>query len=79
MQRVGGACLCAIAPAGNTAPIEEMSQRWQAVGNTVSKFTGPRFEPQASRSRINDRVTAGTQAGAFWLTFEDIWLLRTAF
>ena len=36
---------------GNTAPFEEMSQRWRAVGNTVSDLTGPRFEPQTSRSR----------------------------
>ena len=42
---------------GNTAPFEEMSQRWQAVGNTVSNLTGPRFEPQTSRSR-DERVTA---------------------
>ena len=42
---------------GNTAPFEEMSQRWRAVGNTVSNLTGPRFEPQTSRSR-DERVTA---------------------
>ena len=42
---------------GNTAPFEEMSQRWRAVGNTVSDLTGPRFEPQTSRSR-DERVTA---------------------
>ena len=42
---------------GNTAPFEEMSQRWRAVGNTVSNLTGPRFEPQTSRSR-GERVTA---------------------
>ena len=34
-----------------------MSQRWRAVGNTVSDLTGPRFEPQTSRSR-EERVTA---------------------
>ena len=34
-----------------------MSQRWRAVGNTVSDLTGPRFELQASRSR-DERVTA---------------------
>ena len=28
-----------------------MSQRWRAVGNTVSDLTGPRFEPQTSCSR----------------------------
>ena len=42
---------------GNTAPFEEMSQRWRAVGDTVSDLTGPRFESQTSRSR-DERVTA---------------------
>ena len=41
----------------NKAPFEEMSQRWRAVGNTVSDLTGPRFEPQTSRS-IAEHVTA---------------------
>ena len=27
-------------------PFEEMLRRWQAVGNTVSDLTGPRFESQ---------------------------------
>ena len=36
---------------------EEMSQRWRAVGSTVSDLTGPRFEPQTSRSR-DECVTA---------------------
>ena len=36
---------------GNTAPFEGMLQRWRAVGNTVFDLTGPRYEPQASRSR----------------------------
>ena len=35
----------------NTALFEEMLQRWQAVGNTVSDLTGLRFEPQTSRCR----------------------------
>ena len=43
--------------ARNTAFFENMLQRWQAVGNTVSDLTGPRFEPQTSRSRDED-VTA---------------------
>ena len=34
-----------------------MPQKWQAIGNTVSDLTGPRFEPQTSRSR-GERVTA---------------------
>ena len=42
--------------AGNTAPFEEMLQRWQAVGNTVFDLTGPGFQPQSSRSR-DERVT----------------------
>ena len=42
---------------GNTASFEKMSQRWRAVGNIVSDLTGPRFEPQTSRSRY-ERVTA---------------------
>ena len=42
---------------GNTASFEEVSQRRQAVGNTVSDLTGPRFEPQTSRSR-DERVAA---------------------
>ena len=41
----------------NTAPFEEMLQRWQTVGNTVFDLTGPRFKPQTSRSR-DERVTA---------------------
>ena len=28
---------------GHTSSFEEMSQRWQALGNTVSALTGPRF------------------------------------
>ena len=42
---------------GNTAPFEETSQRWRAVGNTVSDLTSPRFEPQTSRSK-DEHVTA---------------------
>ena len=42
---------------GNTASFEEMSQRWQAVGNTLFGLTGPRFEPQTSSFR-EERVTA---------------------
>ena len=39
------------------SPLVETLLRWRAVGNTVSDLTGPRFEPQTSRSR-NKRVTA---------------------
>ena len=45
-----------------TALFEEMSQRWQAVGNTVSDLTAPRFEPQTSRSR-DERATARPTCG----------------
>ena len=34
----------------NTASFEEMIQRWQNVGKTVSDLTGPKFEPQTSSS-----------------------------
>ena len=37
----------------NTASFEEMSQRWRAVGNSVSDLTGPRFEPQTSAPETN--------------------------
>ena len=30
---------------GNTAPVEENSQWWRAVGNTVFNMTGPEFKP----------------------------------
>ena len=33
-----------------------MLQQWRAVGNTVTDLTGPRFTPQAFRSR-DERVT----------------------
>ena len=42
---------------GNTVPFEEMPQGWRAVANTVSYFTGPKFEPQTSSSR-DERITA---------------------
>ena len=29
---------------GNTAPFEEMLQRWRAVGNTLFDLTSPRFD-----------------------------------
>ena len=38
---------------GNTDSFEEMSQRWRAVGNTVTDLTGPSFELQTSRPRNN--------------------------
>ena len=33
-----------ITPAGNKALFEEMSQKWQTVGNSVSNLTGSRFK-----------------------------------
>ena len=50
--RVGMTHLRVIAPAGNTAPFEEMLKRWRDVGNTESNLTLPKFEPQTSRSRV---------------------------
>ena len=41
----------------SVAPFQDMLQRWQAVGKTVSDLTGPRFEPPTSRSR-DERITA---------------------
>ena len=35
---------------------KKWSQWWRAVGNSVFNLTGPRFEPQISRSR-DERVT----------------------
>ena len=55
---------------GNTAPFEEMSQRWRAVGNTVSDLTGLRFEPQTFRSR-DERVTA-RPTGRYALNCQDL-------
>ena len=56
VQRICGAHFRDTAPSGNTTLFEKMSQRWRAVGNTVSDLTSPRFEPQTSRSR-HERVT----------------------
>ena len=52
----GRAHLRVFAP-GSTVPFEEMSQRWRAIGNTVSNLTDLIFEPRTSRSR-DERVTA---------------------
>ena len=49
--------ICSSLHSGNTAPLKEMSQWWRVVGNTVSDMTGPKFEPQTSRSR-DERATA---------------------
>ena len=36
---------------GNTAPFEEMLQRWRADGNSVPNLISPRFDSQTSSSR----------------------------
>ena len=59
----------------NTAPFEEMLQRWRAVGNTVSNLTGLRFERVKSRTpkkeqsestRLSDFLVSGFES--FWKT-----------
>ena len=72
---------------GNTAFFEEMSQRWRAVGNTVSNLTGPRFEPLTSHSReecvifnstnynVYCRVAIITLLNNSWPTFEYCFVL----
>ena len=40
----------------NTASFEEMSKRWQTIGDTVPNLTSLRFEPQTYRSR-DERIT----------------------
>ena len=57
MLRIGGAHFRVIAPESNIAPFEEMLQRWQAIGNTVSNLTGLISEPQTFRFR-DECVTA---------------------
>ena len=48
---------------GNTALLVKTSQRWRAVGNTLSDQTGPRFEPQTSRSIETNQSTLDQLAG----------------
>ena len=43
--------------ASNTAPLEDILQRWQAVSNTVSDLTDSRFELRIYPCR-DERVTA---------------------
>ena len=38
---------------GNVASLEEMSQRWQAVGNPESYLTSRRFNPTLTASETN--------------------------
>ena len=55
-NKLAGPIFVSLSP-GNTGPFEEMLQRWQAIGNTVSNLTHLRFEPQTFRS-IGDRIIA---------------------
>ena len=68
-----------IAPVGNTAPFEEMSQPWRAVGNTVSDLTCPRFEPQTSHSRDKHVIARPTNQTKFKLTKITIEFIKTNF
>ena len=45
---------------GNTAPFEEMLQRWRAVGNNVFSLTSLRFEPKISHFRHESVTTRPT-------------------
>ena len=45
---------------GNTAPFKEILQQWQAIDNTVSDLTGPRFKPQTSHSRDENLISRPT-------------------
>ena len=53
---------------GNTASFEEVLQRRQAIGDTVSDLTGPRFKPQTSRSR--DKRVAARPTGRYTAKIE---------
>ena len=61
---VCGTHLRAIAP-GQHIFFEEMLQRWRAVGNTVADLTGPKLEPQTSRS--GDERVATRPTGRWYL------------
>ena len=59
----GGAHLRGLAPGQHSS--EETSQRRRVVGDTVN-LTGPRIEPQTSRTdsvRLATELTAGTRVG----------------
>ena len=55
-NKFAGSIFASLRPS-NAASLEEMSQRWRVVGNTVFDLTGTRFEPNTSRSR-DESVTA---------------------
>ena len=48
-NKFAGAISASLCP-GKTAPLEEMSSWWRAVGNTVSDLTDSRFEPQTANN-----------------------------
>ena len=79
---------------GNTVSFEVMSQRWRAVGNTVSDLTGPRFEPTTSplqrqtRFRLNNGPVSnpyllfcdvGVWCNCVYVCRTGIYVLRTYF
>ena len=49
VQQVCGAHFHVIVPARSIAHFQKISQRWRAVGNTVSNLTGRIFKPQTCR------------------------------
>ena len=51
---------------GNTAPFEEISHWWRAVGNTVFNLTGPRFNLKPPASETNALLL--DQLAANWFT-----------
>ena len=56
---VGGPIFAFLCP-GNTVPSEDMTQRWQAVGNIETDLTGRKTEPQTcsySDARVAARPT----------------------
>ena len=56
-----GAHFQVIGPCQIIAPFQEMLQGWRAIGNAVSNFTDPRFEPKTFRFR-DESVTARLNA-----------------
>ena len=71
VYRVNEAHLRIIAPRQHSF-FQRNMQRRRAIGNTVYDLTGPRFEPQTSRSRDkrvtkNKHKTKSTPAGCFTL------------
>ena len=55
LRMIISAFLC---PGRHSFIFEEISHRLQAVGNIVFELTGPRFEPQISRTRDECSIIA---------------------